>query len=68
MAGVLMSGSTSNSISPITSAATELLTWVITSMQSFWQFIIGNPLLALLCAILVVSFAAGLFFRFVRSL
>lgn len=67
--GILASGGGStNTISPITTAATELMTWVTTAMQSLWSYIIGNPLLTVLCAILLISFAAGLFFRFVRSL
>lgn len=60
--------STTSTISPITTAATELMTWITTAMSSLWTFIIGNPLLTVLCAILLISFAAGLFFRFVRSL
>lgn len=67
--GVLMSsGGTTGGISPITDAGTELLTWVVSSMTSLWAFIIANPLLATLCSMLLISFAAGLFFRFARSL
>lgn len=64
----LLSGGSSSSITPITTAATDLMTWVTTAMQALWTYIIGNPLLTVLCAILLISFAAGLFFRFVRSL
>lgn len=66
--GVLLSAGGSTGIAPITAAGTELLTWVVSSMQSLWAFIIANPLLATLCSMLLISFAAGLFFRFARSL
>lgn len=56
------------SIAPITSAGTEFLQWAVTAMSSLWGFIIANPLLTVLCAMLLISFAAGLFFRFARSL
>lgn len=65
---LLSSGGSTSGISPITTAGTELLTWVVTSMTSLWGFIIANPLLATLCSMLLISFAAGLFFRFARSL
>lgn len=65
---VLMTGGDSSSIAPITTAATDLMTWVTTAMSALWTYIIGNPLLTVLCAIILISFAAGLFFRFVRSL
>lgn len=66
--GVLLSSGGGTGIAPITTAGTELLTWVVTSMTSLWAFIIANPLLATLCSMLLISFAAGLFFRFARSL
>ena len=65
---MLASGGSSSSIAPITTAATDLMTWVTTAMQSLWTYIIGNPLLTVMCAIILISFAAGLFFRFVQSL
>lgn len=60
--------STSSSIAPITDAGTAFLTWAVSAMSSLWQFIIANPLLTVLCAMILISFAAGLFFRFTRSL
>lgn len=65
--GVLLS-SGSSGIGPITTAGTELLTWCVTSMTSLWAFIIANPLLAAICAMILISFAVGLFLRFSRSL
>lgn len=66
--GHVMLAAESSSIAPITTAGTEFLTWATTAMSSLWQFIIANPLLTVLCAMLLISFAAGLFFRFARSL
>lgn len=66
--GVLLSSGGSGGISPITEAGTELLTWVVTAMTSLWAFIIANPLLATICSMILISFAAGLFLRFSRSL
>ena len=64
---VLLSGSGSG-IDPITSAGTDLLTWTVTAMTSLWAFIVANPLLCAICAMILISFAGGLFFRFVRNL
>lgn len=66
MGNVLLSST--STITPITTAATDLLTWVVSAMTSLWDFIVANPLLVVLCAMLLISFGAGLFFRFVRSL
>lgn len=45
------------------STATELLTWLLTSMGSIITTIMANPILVIGFILLVISFAFGLVFR-----
>lgn len=61
-------GDTGNgSLANILSAATELVTWIITSIGSFLTFIISNPVILVLFLMMLVSFAVGILFRIWRS-
>lgn len=55
------------SLSAILSAATELVTWVISAISKFLDFIVANPVILVLFIIMLVSFAVGLLFRIWRS-
>lgn len=55
------------SLSAILAAATELVTWVITAIGKFLDFIVANPVILVLFIIMLVSFAVGLLFRIWRS-
>lgn len=57
----------SGSLTSILSAATELVTWIITSIGSFLSFIIDNPVILVLFLMMLVSFAVGILFRIWRS-
>lgn len=62
------SGSTSpGDLGSILSAATQLVTWLITSIGSFLDFIIDNPVILVLFLMMLCSFAVGLLFRIWRS-
>lgn len=67
---VLASGGGSGntgSLSNILSAATELVTWIITTLGSFLTFIVDNPVILVLFLMMIVSFAVGVLFRIWRS-
>lgn len=55
------------SLSSILTAATELVTWIITSLGSFLSFIVDNPVILVLFLMMLVSFAVGILFRIWRS-
>lgn len=59
-----MDGST---VTGILSMATELLTWLITSMTSIITFITANPIIFLMCVIMLVGLAVGMLFRIWHS-
>lgn len=63
---VLLSGGTSD-LSGVTSLATELLTWVITSMGSLLTFIRSNPEIMIWFIVAIVGFAFGMLIRVWRS-
>lgn len=60
-------GGDNGSLSSILTAATELVTWVITSIGSFLSFILQNPVILVLFLMMLVSFAVGILFRIWRS-
>lgn len=67
-AAVLLSGGgNSGDLSAILSAATQLVTWVITTLGSFLSFIVDNPVILVLFLMMLVSFAIGVLFRIWRS-
>lgn len=55
------------SLSAILAAATELVTWVISAIGQFLNFIVANPVILVLFIVMLVSFAVGLLFRIWRS-
>lgn len=59
-----MDGSTVNGL---LSLATELLTWLITSMTSLIGFITENPIILLMMIISLVGLVAGYLFRIWHS-
>lgn len=61
------SGGDSSSLQSILSAATELATWIITTIGSFLTFITSNPVILVLFLMMLVSFAVGILFRIWRS-
>lgn len=68
MYAVLLSGSSSSGdLSAILSAATSLATWIISTIGSFLNFIIDNPVILVLFLMMLVSFAVGMLFRIWRS-
>lgn len=64
---VASGGADSGDLSSILSAATQLVTWVITTIGSFLSFIIDNPVILVLFLFALVSFAVGMLFRIWRS-
>lgn len=64
---VASGGTDSSSLSAILSAATELATWIITTIGSFLTFITSNPVILVLFLMMLVSFAVGILFRIWRS-
>ena len=56
-------GAAASTLTGILSAATELLTWFITSMGSLLTFITSNPAILLLFLIMIVGSAVGMLFR-----
>lgn len=56
-------GSDNGSLASILSAATQLLTWFITSMGSFLSFIVDNPVILMMFLILLVGSAVSMLLR-----
>ncbi len=64
----LLSGASGNtSMSSILTLATELLTWVITSMTSLLTFITGNGVILVFFIMTIVGFAIGVLMRIWHS-
>lgn len=61
------SGGDNGSLSSILASATELTTWVITTIGSFLTFIINNSVILVMFLIMLVSFAVGMLFRIWHS-
>lgn len=60
-------GGSASDLSSILSAATSLVTWIITTIGSFLSFITENPVILVLFLMMLVSFAVGILFRIWRS-
>lgn len=56
-----------STVTGILSMATELLEWLITSMGSIITFISGNPIIFLMCVVMLVGLAVGMLFRIWHS-
>lgn len=65
MTGLLLTSA--GDLASILSAATQLATWVITTIGSFLTFIIDHPVILVLFLFMLVSFAVGILFRIWRS-
>lgn len=59
----LLTESSGQSLQDVLSMATELLTWVITSMGSILTFITQNPVILIFLIITIVGFAVGFLMR-----
>lgn len=66
MMGITASASAST-VSGLLSLATELLTWLITSMTSLIGFITDNPIILMMMLITLVGLVAGYLFRIWHS-
>lgn len=66
MMGITATASAST-VSGLLSLATELLTWLITSMTSLIGFITDNPIILMMMLITLVGLVAGYLFRIWHS-
>lgn len=55
------------SLANILAAATQLLTWFITSMGSFLSFVVDNPVVLMMFLILLVGSAVAMLMRIWHS-
>lgn len=67
MGATLTATATTYSMSAVLELATELLTWLITSMGQLVTFILGNPIILTMMIISLVGLVAGYFFRIWHS-
>lgn len=58
---------TASTVSGLLSMATELLTWLITSMTSLITFITDNPIILMMMLITLVGLVVGYLFRIWHS-
>lgn len=56
-----------STVSGLLEIASELLTWLISSMGSLVTFITGNPIILLMMVITLVGLVAGYLFRIWHS-
>lgn len=63
---LLLTGGSAD-LSSVTDMATQLLTWVITSMGSLLTFIRSNPEIMIWFIVAIVGFAVGMLMRIWRS-
>ena len=61
------SSPSSGSLSAILQAATELLTWFVSSMGKFLDFVTSNPVVLMMFLILLVGSAVGMLMRIWHS-
>lgn len=64
--GILVS-SNASTVTGLLNIATELLTWLITSMGSLVTFITGNSIILLMMVITLVGLVCGYLFRIWHS-
>lgn len=60
-------GSGNSSLSAILSAATEFVTWVITTMTSYLTFVTGNPVILVFFIITIAGAGIGFLMRIWHS-
>lgn len=63
----IMASADTTSVSGLLSMATELLTWLITSMTSLITFITSHPIILLMMIITLVGLVVGYLFRIWHS-
>lgn len=61
------SGGGNNTLSSILSAATEFVTWVITTMTSYLTFVTGNPVILVFFIITIAGAGIGFLMRIWHS-
>lgn len=60
-------GGTNNTLASILSAATEFVTWVITTMTSYLTFVTGNPVILVFFIITIAGAGIGFLMRIWHS-
>lgn len=69
LSGAALTASASGtSIGDVTSPATSLLTWALSSFSSIVTWVLGNPLAATITVMFVVGFAVSLLVRVLHSM
>lgn len=64
---MLLSAGSGESLTSVLTMATELLTWLITSMGSVVSFIFAHPLILVMFLIMLCGAVLGFFFRIFHS-
>lgn len=64
----LLASSTTASIDAVTSGASDLLTWALSSFSSIVTWVLGNPLALTIAVMFVVGFAVSLLVRVLHSI
>lgn len=60
-------GTEASTVSGLLNMATELLTWLVTSMTSLINFITDNPIILMMMLITLVGLVVGYLFRIWHS-
>lgn len=63
----LLAAADAGTVTGLLKIATELLTWLITSMGSLITFITGNPIILMMMVITLVGLVVGYLFRIWHS-
>lgn len=63
----LLATTTTTTMSSILETATEVLTWMITSMTSLMTFITNNPVILVMFMVFLVGAAIGMLMRIWKS-
>lgn len=58
---------TTTSIGDLLSMATEIVTWLISTMTSYLQFVTSNPIVLLMALIMIAGLGVGMLFRIWHS-
>lgn len=60
-------GSDSGSLAAVLQAATQLVTWMITTMGSYLDFVTSNPVVLMMFLVLLIGAAMGFLMRIWHS-
>lgn len=66
MFGLLLTANAST-MSGLLSLATELVTWLVTTMGSYLSFITDNPVILIMFVIMIAGLGVGMLFRIWHS-